>query len=126
LPEERTSRVDDEQEQQDRDRKMALDAAENPVFWGYGDRRKWLFSHDAEVIQKRRGELESWAQHGWRACFLDYCGNALGSSILQPYHPSLRFASVLGDSPRMSSSSDYIFPPWAAGTSSVFFEPAES
>ncbi|KAJ5203710.1 uncharacterized protein N7498_004589 [Penicillium cinerascens] len=44
--------VDDGQEQQDRDKKLALDAVENPVFWGYGDRRKWLFSHDAEVIQK--------------------------------------------------------------------------
>ena len=44
--------VDDGQEQQDRDKKLALDAAENPVFWGYGDRRQWLFSHDAEVIQK--------------------------------------------------------------------------
>lgn len=44
--------VDDGHEQQDRDKKLALDAAENPVFWGYDDRRKWLFSHDAEVIQK--------------------------------------------------------------------------
>ncbi|KAJ5760238.1 hypothetical protein N7520_007394 [Penicillium odoratum] len=44
--------VDDGHEQQNRDKKLALDAAENPVFWGYDDRRKWLFSHDAEVIQK--------------------------------------------------------------------------
>jgi len=44
--------VDDGQEQQTRDQKMALDAAENPVFWGHDDRRNWLFSHDAEVIQK--------------------------------------------------------------------------
>ncbi|KAJ5807841.1 hypothetical protein N7474_009110 [Penicillium riverlandense] len=44
--------IDDGQEQQTRDKKLALDTTENPVFWGFGDRRKWLFSHDAEVIRK--------------------------------------------------------------------------
>ncbi|KAJ5619446.1 hypothetical protein N7510_003430 [Penicillium lagena] len=43
--------IDDGQEQQMRDKKLALDTEENPVFWGFGDRRKWLFSHDAEVIR---------------------------------------------------------------------------
>ncbi|OJJ02012.1 hypothetical protein ASPVEDRAFT_887626 [Aspergillus versicolor CBS 583.65] len=55
--------IDDGEEQQARDEKMALDAAENPVFWGYGDRRKWLFGHDAEMIGKEGAN--------WRDASLD-------------------------------------------------------
>lgn len=44
--------VDDGAEQANRDRELALDAQENPVFWGFADRRNWLFGHDAEVISK--------------------------------------------------------------------------
>lgn len=42
--------IDDGQEQEVRDRRMQLNSAENPVFWGHEDRRRWLFSHDAEVL----------------------------------------------------------------------------
>ncbi|TPX11132.1 uncharacterized protein E0L32_007993 [Thyridium curvatum] len=42
--------IEDGEEQKVRDQKMALNAQENPVFWGFDDRRKWLFSHDAEVL----------------------------------------------------------------------------
>jgi len=44
--------VDDGEEQKVRDTKMALNADENPIFWGHEERRKWLFSHDAEVLSK--------------------------------------------------------------------------
>ena len=44
--------IDDGEEQAIRDEKMKLNAAENPVFWGYDDRRQWLFSHDAENLAK--------------------------------------------------------------------------
>ncbi|PKS06246.1 hypothetical protein jhhlp_006992 [Lomentospora prolificans] len=44
--------VDDGEEQAVRDQKMKLNASENPVFWGYDDRRQWLFSHDAEILAK--------------------------------------------------------------------------
>ncbi|OAA66914.1 salicylate hydroxylase [Niveomyces insectorum RCEF 264] len=44
--------VDDGPEQQERDKVMARDAPENPVFWGFKDRKSWLFGHDAEVLSK--------------------------------------------------------------------------
>ncbi|KAH8658033.1 salicylate hydroxylase [Xylariales sp. PMI_506] len=44
--------IDDGSEQQERDQKMQRNGTENPVFWGFDERRKWLFSHDAEVIDK--------------------------------------------------------------------------
>lgn len=44
--------IDDGTEQQERDQKMAKNADENPVFWGYEDRMNWLFSHDAEILHK--------------------------------------------------------------------------
>ncbi|KAK7225262.1 hypothetical protein V2G26_013265 [Clonostachys chloroleuca] len=44
--------IEDGEEQKVRDESMRLNAVENPVFWGYDDRRKWLFSHDAEVLEK--------------------------------------------------------------------------
>lgn len=40
--------VADGEGQQERDRLMKIDGAENPVFWGDFERRKWLFGHDAE------------------------------------------------------------------------------
>lgn len=43
--------VDDGPEQVERDNRMKVDSAENPVFWGYSERRDWLFSHDAENLQ---------------------------------------------------------------------------
>ncbi|KAL1844728.1 hypothetical protein VTK73DRAFT_1944 [Phialemonium thermophilum] len=44
--------IGDGEEQAIRDRKMKLNASENPVFWGHEDRRRWLFSHDAEILAK--------------------------------------------------------------------------
>lgn len=44
--------IQDGSEQQMRDLKMQLNGMDNPVFWGYEERRKWLFSHDAEVLDK--------------------------------------------------------------------------
>lgn len=37
-------------EQRERDRRMQVDGVDNPVFWGYANRRMWLFSHDAENL----------------------------------------------------------------------------
>ncbi|KAK6386079.1 hypothetical protein LTS17_001653 [Exophiala oligosperma] len=42
--------IDDGEEQKVRDGKMVVNGDENPVFWGYEHRRKWLFSHDAEIV----------------------------------------------------------------------------
>lgn len=42
--------IDDGDEQVLRDQQMAQDQEENPIFWGFGNRRDWLFSHDAEVL----------------------------------------------------------------------------
>ena len=42
--------IPDGEEQKARDRQLQLNATENPIFWGYDERRKWLFSHDAEVL----------------------------------------------------------------------------
>jgi salicylate hydroxylase len=44
--------IEDGSEQQTRDEKMQLNGTDNPVFWGFDERRKWLFSHDAEVLDK--------------------------------------------------------------------------
>ncbi|KAI5857498.1 salicylate hydroxylase [Durotheca rogersii] len=44
--------IDDGEEQRVRDQKLQINGAENPVFWGFDERRKWLFSHDAEVLAK--------------------------------------------------------------------------
>ncbi|KAI1391738.1 salicylate hydroxylase [Hypoxylon trugodes] len=44
--------IDDGEEQKLRDQKLQINGDENPVFWGYDERRKWLFSHDAEVLAK--------------------------------------------------------------------------
>jgi salicylate hydroxylase len=44
--------IEDGEEQKERDQQMIKNADENPVFWGYDDRRNWLFSHDAEVLSK--------------------------------------------------------------------------
>ncbi|KAF2452661.1 salicylate hydroxylase [Lineolata rhizophorae] len=44
--------IEDGEEQKARDVRMALNSQENPVFWGYDDRRNWLFSHDAEVLNE--------------------------------------------------------------------------
>ncbi|KAI1372859.1 salicylate hydroxylase [Hypoxylon crocopeplum] len=44
--------IDDGEEQILRDQKLQVNGDENPVFWGYDERRKWLFSHDAEVLAK--------------------------------------------------------------------------
>ncbi|KAH8886228.1 salicylate hydroxylase [Thozetella sp. PMI_491] len=44
--------IEDGSEQQERDVKMQHNGTDNPVFWGFDERRKWLFSHDAEVLEK--------------------------------------------------------------------------
>jgi salicylate hydroxylase len=51
--------VDDGEEQKVRDEKMQINGEENPVFWGSDERRNWLFSHDAEVLNK---EGANWAE----------------------------------------------------------------
>jgi salicylate hydroxylase len=42
--------IDDGAEQRKRDEKIKINNEQNPIFWGYDGRRKWLFSHDAEVV----------------------------------------------------------------------------
>jgi salicylate hydroxylase len=37
-------------EQEDRDYWMTQDDERNPIFWGYKERRDWLFGHDAELF----------------------------------------------------------------------------
>lgn len=44
--------IDDGEKQTARDKRMVLNSDENPVFWGYDYRRNWLFSHDAEILNK--------------------------------------------------------------------------
>jgi salicylate hydroxylase len=44
--------IDDGQEQQERDNCMKMNAEINPVFWGFEERREWLFGHDAEVLRQ--------------------------------------------------------------------------
>lgn len=51
--------IDDGSEQQKRDEKIKINNEENPIFWGYEDRRKWLFSHDAELLNHEgAGQLD--------------------------------------------------------------------
>ncbi|KAJ7501740.1 salicylate hydroxylase [Mycena galericulata] len=38
-------------EEQRRDELMQHDNPQNPIFWGYSERRDWLFGHDATVLQ---------------------------------------------------------------------------
>ncbi|RYP81731.1 hypothetical protein DL769_001881 [Monosporascus sp. CRB-8-3] len=40
----------EDSEQRARDKRRQASASENPIFRGYDERRKWLFSHDAEVM----------------------------------------------------------------------------
>lgn len=47
--------IDDGDEQRQRDEKIKIDGEQNPIFWGYEDRRKWLFSHDAELLSHEGG-----------------------------------------------------------------------
>lgn len=51
--------VEDGREQAERDSKMLKNDDENPVFWGFTERRHWLFSHDAENTSK---EGANWDQ----------------------------------------------------------------
>lgn len=44
--------IEDGPDQEARDKQMQLNSEENPVFWGHDDRRKWLFSHDAEILSE--------------------------------------------------------------------------
>jgi salicylate hydroxylase len=44
--------VEDGEEQVERDEKMNRNSEENPVFWGHTERRHWLFSHDAERVER--------------------------------------------------------------------------
>ncbi|KAI2463962.1 salicylate hydroxylase [Annulohypoxylon bovei var. microspora] len=44
--------IDDGEEQKIRDQKLQINGEENPIFWGYDERRKWLFGHDANVLPK--------------------------------------------------------------------------
>lgn len=44
--------IADGEEQRERDQLMRIDGPQNPVFWGCNTRRKWLFSHDAEILGK--------------------------------------------------------------------------
>ncbi|CAK7223164.1 hypothetical protein SCUCBS95973_005085 [Sporothrix curviconia] len=37
-------------QQQARDAAMQQDNEGNPIYWGFGERRKWLFGHDAEAF----------------------------------------------------------------------------
>ncbi|EXJ85750.1 hypothetical protein A1O1_06118 [Capronia coronata CBS 617.96] len=43
--------VEDGEFQRRRDMEMAMDRDSNPLFWGWADRRKWLFAHDAEAAE---------------------------------------------------------------------------
>ena len=56
--------IDDGEEQRTRDERMRKNAAENPVFWGYDDRRKWLFSHDAEIVGQEGANFAAAALNG--------------------------------------------------------------
>jgi salicylate hydroxylase len=41
--------IEDGLEQEQRDKLMDAQGEDSPIFWGYHERRKWLFGHDAEV-----------------------------------------------------------------------------
>ncbi|OJJ47854.1 hypothetical protein ASPZODRAFT_63899 [Penicilliopsis zonata CBS 506.65] len=47
--------IDDGDEQVQRDEILKLNAQNNPVFWGFDQRRRWLFSHDAEKLDEEKG-----------------------------------------------------------------------
>ncbi|KAI1330627.1 salicylate hydroxylase [Xylariaceae sp. FL0255] len=53
--------IDDGAEQEERDQKLQINGEENPVFWGFDERRQWLFSHDAEELSKQGA---NWKQGG--------------------------------------------------------------
>ncbi|KAJ7160454.1 salicylate hydroxylase [Mycena filopes] len=40
-------------EQQRRDELMRHDNSDNPIFWGFSERKDWLFGHDATLLQKQ-------------------------------------------------------------------------
>ncbi|GAD98036.1 salicylate hydroxylase [Paecilomyces variotii No. 5] len=44
--------IDDGEEQLERDQRMRQNSETNPIFWGYDKRRKWLFSHDADLLER--------------------------------------------------------------------------
>lgn len=44
--------IEDGEEQKERDQKMRQNDEINPVFWGFEARRNWLFSHDAEQLDR--------------------------------------------------------------------------
>ncbi|KAF2092871.1 salicylate hydroxylase [Rhizodiscina lignyota] len=50
--------IDDGTEQEDRDVKMSVNGEDNPIFWGCNDRRHWLFSHDAENLNKEGANFD--------------------------------------------------------------------
>lgn len=43
--------IDDGEEQIERDVRMRQNSETNPIFWGYDKRMKWLFSHDADLLE---------------------------------------------------------------------------
>lgn len=49
--------IDDGAEQRKRDEKIKINNEQNPIFWGFDDRRKWLFSHDAELLNHGAGRF---------------------------------------------------------------------
>lgn len=53
--------IEDGAGQRKRDEEIKIDNEQNPIFWGYDDRRKWLFSHDAELLNHgaRRFDVQS-------------------------------------------------------------------
>ncbi|KAH8802595.1 salicylate hydroxylase [Xylogone sp. PMI_703] len=59
--------VEDGEEQRERDRKMVKNADENPLFWGSEDRRNWLFSHDAEVLDNSGVNFFEGMANGFKA-----------------------------------------------------------
>jgi salicylate hydroxylase len=42
----------------DRDELMRLDSPQNPMFWGYSERKDWLFGHDARVLLPKGSFIE--------------------------------------------------------------------
>jgi salicylate hydroxylase len=41
--------IEDGREQEQRDKLMAAQGEDSPIFWGYRERRNWLFGYDAEA-----------------------------------------------------------------------------
>lgn len=50
--------IEDGAEQRKRDEKIKINNEQNPIFWGHEDRRKWLFSHDAELLSHGAGRFD--------------------------------------------------------------------